>query len=117
MKFFETNGKYNWVDKNNVFVGFDSYQCCCEEFGYLITKTIPSSINDDDDNIDLEDYTFDTKFYKDIEFHFECLASVFRMVNSKGEKAFLTLYNSHNGYYSHGFEMKLNEEKLYWGNL
>lgn len=41
MKFFERNRKYNWVDENDLFVGFDSGTCCCELAHYLYLNKNP----------------------------------------------------------------------------
>ena len=35
MKIFEDNIKVNFVDENNVFVGYDMRQSCCEQAGYF----------------------------------------------------------------------------------
>lgn len=34
IKFFEKDGRFNWVDSNNSFVGFNNKQKSCEDFGY-----------------------------------------------------------------------------------
>lgn len=31
MEYFDRDGKENWIDENNVFLGFSNYQCCCEQ--------------------------------------------------------------------------------------
>lgn len=38
MKYFEKDGKYNFVDENNVLVGYSSDGNCCEEFGFVISE-------------------------------------------------------------------------------
>jgi len=47
MKVFDKGGKVNFVDKNNVLVGYDMNSSCCEEFGWYIrdeiTLTLPES--------------------------------------------------------------------------
>lgn len=121
MKIFDKNDKVNFVDINNVFVGFDNYQSCCERFGWEIVREIPTknlrqvqSIDDD-----LESYMFDTTYYKDIgdDNDSELGAVAFKLVSDGKPDLFLILYNSHNGYYSHGFNMKMNEHLLYGGRL
>jgi hypothetical protein len=42
---FEADYKINFVDKNNVFVGFDYSSNCCERFGYYIGIEIPKKIS------------------------------------------------------------------------
>jgi len=47
-------------------------------------------------------------------------AAVFMIVNDTADaflKKYLTLYNHHNGYYSHGFEMLENDHKKHCGSL
>lgn len=121
MRIFNKSEKVNFVDKNNVFVGFDTYQSCCERFGWEIVREIPTknilglqSVDDD-----LESYVFDTTYYKDIgdDNDSELGAVAFKLVSDGKQDLFLILYNSHNGYYSHGFDVKKNEHLLYSGSL
>jgi hypothetical protein len=119
MKIFEKDGKYNFVDDNNVFVGFCSSQCCCEYFGYSITREYPEGSGDDEDQsskIDLTSFNFDTEYFT--KHHTtknqgcEEYNVVFRLTNEDGEAIFLTLFNHHNGYYSHGFEVAVGGEVI-----
>lgn len=99
MKIFQLNPetwgyKINFVDDNNVLVGFDFSSNCCERFGYLFTKNIPKvtkidksytyldrssgenitrsyqeSINETGIEIleeELKDYNFDKTFVQDL---------------------------------------------------
>lgn len=110
------NSKTNFVDENNVFVGFDTSQSCCEDAGYFFTKTkpVPDVEIIDADKIDGDDfpgYNFDTSFnegelYPD---HDGGGSVTFRLIDGESEM-FLTLYNHHNGYYEHGWEMKSGGE-------
>lgn len=114
MKYFEKSNKYNWVDDNNVFVGYDSGQCCCEQADWFISdieeiNTQGSSITED-----LESYSFDTSYFEDVnspDINDSGGMVRFRMINPDGKELFLHLYNSHNGYYSHGFEATINGQK------
>ena len=136
MKYFDRDGKHNFVDVNNVFVGYDSGQSCCEDADWVIRSKIAVSSEDfiddtgktnrtDDlliDEYNLEDYNFDTSFFKQIDStDFSSLddggVAIFKMVNSKGEELFLHLYNIHNGYYGHGFDMTADGETLFEGCL
>ena len=122
MKIFKVDGKTNFVDDNNVFVGFDMEENCCEEFGYGLTECIPedmdalrSSINESY----LEGYNFDKKFIKDLpylEYHEEGGAKCFKL-EKDGEEVYLTIFNYHNGYYSHGFEFVNDGEIIEEGRL
>lgn len=110
MKLFEKRWKTNFVDENNVFVGFDNEQNCCENFGYMVTRTPPVKIEEFVEDILLDDYNFDPDFIQESvlpEGDLDAGGSVmFKLVNRKNKSdiAYLTLYNEQNGYYSHGFE-------------
>lgn len=127
MKILHTNqngwgSKINFVDDNNVLVGFDADQSCCERFGWFISESMPTSINDSaPEPSGLEPFNFDPAFFQSLNFGEPddyCVesAAVFRLVNGNKE-LFLTLHNTHNGYYSHGFEMNVGGKTIYEGNL
>jgi hypothetical protein len=114
MKIFDKDGKYNFVDQNNVLVGFDSYANCCESFGYFFStespKNIPPYCNDGDGQpANLDSFNFDPTF-KESGYEME----TFKLINGD-EVIYLTIYNSHNGYYSHGFEMLNDGEVVFHG--
>lgn len=119
MKIFDNrtgwNDRVNFVDINNVVVGYDMSQQCCENAGYLIMREPAKNVYGDEDlsnKIDLDDYVFDTAYddtHVDINLP-EGGHAVFRMVNPAGEQLFLTLYNCHNGYYCHGFTVHVDDE-------
>lgn len=101
MKIFDKDGKTNFVDENNVLVGYSNYQCCCEDFGYLFTRKIPK--NSDCSTAEWlgeEFYRFDPEFFQHSGdmVHFKL-----HHVDDVEDIVYLTLYNYHNGYYSHGF--------------
>jgi hypothetical protein len=111
VKIFERDGKINFVDDNNVFVGFDYNACCCECFGYIISEKIYA---ENDENVyDLSEYHFDTKFCDTFSTHrgefddYYTRAVVFKMIAENKPDLFLHLHNTHNGYYGHGFEAKI----------
>lgn len=129
MKVFERDSKINFVDDNNVLVGFDYGQCCCEQFGYLFSETIDTNIdavNMDAANIntksvefDHDGWNFDKTFIKVVNFENtwdEGGAVAFRLTKDKDE-IFLILYNMHNGYYGHGFDMLEDGKIVHNGNL
>lgn len=105
MKIFITNEgtdgeSINFVDGNNVVVGFEYAQQCGECFGYIITPELTEE--------ELAPYVFDTTY---IEFPDPSVPDAndnydnrvqFRLT-FKDKEIFLTLTNWHNGYYSHGF--------------
>jgi len=122
MKIFNKDGKMNFVDENNVFVGFDYKKDCCEGFGWRIDLKMPETFefsqreydesdaqNIGDQGINTEDWVFDTSFIfqrGDSTALDKGGAVSFRLMKDCKEAGFLTLWNSHNGYYSHGFQMQ-----------
>lgn len=101
MKKFHTFGKLNFVDENNVFVGYDFTQCCCEDFDYHIYDEKGNEIQRDKEDELIADMVFDITFFEE-ENYGDGGKVKFKMTN--GQKEFyLVLTNSHNGYYSHGF--------------
>ncbi len=120
MKIFERDGKINFVDDNNVFVGFDYSQDCCENFGYLLTKVEPTSIASESlDEEDWPGYQFVTTFFNDapLDGLEDGGAAMFKLAKTGEPDLFLTLYNSHNGYYGHGFTMTVGEATVQDGFL
>lgn len=99
----------NFIDDNDNFVGFDDNQQCCEQFGWYITSEATEDASSPElSEEELVDYRFDTTFVDNYDFD---EAVVFRLVNDNGGVAHLHLYNSHNGYYSHGWESVLDGVK------
>jgi hypothetical protein len=86
-----------------------------------IVRTAAIQLSSNDCNEDLEKYIFDTSFFKQVvnEDHFDYVGMViFRIVNEESNKEkFIHIYNSHNGYYSHGFEFVDNEKMVQRGDL
>jgi len=99
LKVFEKDGKVNFVDSNNVVVGFDIQQNCCENFNWFFS----GGILPDDNN-----YVFDTKFFEEMNEDFtgddpydEIGKHVARFKVTDGEKClYLNFVNAHNGYCS-----------------
>ena len=131
MKIFtQENGffdnKINFVDENNVFVGFDMTQDCCENFDWFIgnhfSKNCGYDFNEENSegnveklNNELIDYYFDVDFFDD-QTTDEGGAVVFRLTNGNEEK-YLYLLCEHNGYYAHGFEFLNNGELIQGGYI
>jgi hypothetical protein len=134
MRYFSSNGitswstKVNFVDENNVLVGYDFSGLCCEQYGWYIHNKVTSNMEDSlfDENTDinaingsLKEWTFDPTFFDETHgsdrYNVECRA-VFRLVYGDNE-LFLHLYNVHNGYYSHGFEFSKDGVVLNQGDL
>lgn len=115
--------RVNFVDKNNVFVGFSTEQNCCEYADWVILdkdNLTDVYVYQDVDKFvpeDIEDYIFDTSYFKHVEYALdEGGIATFRLVNGEKE-LFLHLFNYQNGYYGHGFEAKINEEIWQHGTL
>lgn len=119
VRVFEANGKLNVVDENNVFVGFDYSADCCEHFGYFFSKHVPEKIQEESEVFNHEEFVFDSSWFKSVEMgsYDSDNMAVFRLVNPKGEEMFLALFNSHNGYYGHGFTVSIKGEIVREGTL
>lgn len=110
--------KVNFVDSNNVLVGYDMGQSCCEHADWFISTDKKKNVIDGNGITEgLEDYNFDPKYFVYVEldkdgYGYNCLDKggmvCFRLVSDGNPDLFLHIYNSHNGYYGHGFEAKIN---------
>lgn len=112
--------KVNFTDSNDVFVGFDMEQCCCEDFGWYVRKEIDTGDNEDKNVTDFEGYVFDTSFFKEVEFDEpggESNFAIFKLVKDDCPELYLHLYNHHNGYYGHGFVATIGGEVWLNGGL
>ncbi len=145
MKIFESKPKINFVDENNVVVGFDLDQECCENFGYFINDALDENISckeleaksegfyydDKTLNKTLNGFVFDKDFFKETRGIKESVldleedndkstaVAIFRLVNKNDQKIekFIYLFNHHNGYYSHGFNMDVGGITVKSGKL
>jgi hypothetical protein len=119
MKIFTTdtdhyNQKVNFVDDNNVMLGYDTEQSCCESADWFIADHPAKEIIDrkEDDVPELLEWSFDPSYFVKVE-PSECeqLDSggmvIFRITNKEGQAKFVHLYNCHNGYYGHGFTFQV----------
>ena len=115
--------KVNFVDDNNVVVGYDMDQSCCERAGWYISTALRTDIDDGctTDPATLGDYDFDPKFFEHVE-----SADVneggmvrFRLVRRDAPwlDVYLHIFNSHNGYYSHGFTFTAQDKTIQDGSL
>jgi len=124
------SSKINFVDENNVLVGYDFSSNCCESFGWYVASLVTSNPDhylfgdgntNESINESIKDYTFDPTFFRewnegDGEYSDEDNHVAFRLVNGDKEM-FLHLYNNHNGYYSHGFDFAKDGEIIHSGCL
>ncbi len=116
MKIFDQTeafpGKVNFVDKNNVCLGYDLQQDCCEYADWFISDKEEKTYDSvDEREFDVEDYIFDSAYFEDVDCSDldEGRMVRFRLVNGSNE-LFIHIYNCHNGYYGHGFEFKIGDE-------
>ena len=131
MKFFNRDGKYNFVDENNVYLGYDSNQQCCETAGFFI-DALPLKDGEDISGKDhcvvpdLDAFRFDASFFQCVDAVDDTRpgdssqVAVFRIVNDddgKSESLYIHLFNTHNGYYSHGFSLQLGKTTMKSGEL
>ena len=115
------NQKINFVDENDVFVGFDMAHDCCEVFGWFINheKLLKEDYtqSNEKDYQSLDGWLFDKTFIETHPSQKEGGAlKIFRI--HKGDKElFIHIYNYHNGYYSHGFQFKDKDSIIEEGSL
>lgn len=112
MRYFEKDGKFNWVDESNRFVGFDSRDHCCERFGWRVLTSKPTGSEEGIEEVEpvpWDDYSFaDEKPTALNGAHYEEGGEVsFRLVAQGRPDLFLSIFNHQNGYYSHGFDYGL----------
>lgn len=116
--------KVNFVDKNNVFVGYDLGKEGSELAGWFIDNKEHNDVPKDlpkVDNTILEKYSFDKNYFEHATpqndkygyDQFDAGGMVRFKLKRRGEKhLYLHLFNVHNGYYKHGFNMKYGEKTL-----
>jgi hypothetical protein len=127
MKIFTSDGGYfekvNFVDGNNVLVGYDMSQSCCENADWTILP-VPATAPDPAPNPlpDLEPYYFDIEtppvkgsIAGDLLDSGDCIS--FKLVAEDLLPLWLTLFNAHNGYYSHGFTQSVGGRLALEGSL
>jgi hypothetical protein len=114
------NEKVNFVDENNVLLGYSMSQNCCEDADWFIddkpwmTRT-PDNRQDYQKTEGYDGWVFDTTYYQlieDKEDIFDCGGMAIFKITKDGKEKFIHIFNHHNGYYSHGFEFKAGEEAL-----
>lgn len=103
--------KYNWIDKNDLYVGYDTATDCCETAEwYVHTKPITSTAYEELPKVDydLDGYIFDTvSALIGLDYQIEDTGLdegdnvVFKLIHPSKPPLYLHLYNSHNGYYAH----------------
>ena len=105
--------KVNFIDENNVCVGYDLSQDCCEHADWFIAQEItPYDFHLDlSQPMELPGYNFDPKFCQHLingELD-EGDMIIFKLIALNKPDLFLHLFNAQNGYYGHGFEVKQDD--------
>lgn len=108
--FLNLEDKVNFVDQNNTLIGYDLSQSCCEHAGWYISE---SKRTDTDDKTalsitdGLDGYVFDSDYFEQVEGAdvYDGGMVRFRLVEDGKPDLFLHIFNSHNGYYGHGFSV------------
>jgi len=111
--------KVNFVDENNVCLGYDLSQNCCENADWFISDKVETKIiKRTEDAPDLNGFVFDCDFFQKIEGdEFEDGGMAVFRIKSKTAEKFIHIYNAQNGYYSHGFNLKVSGEVLREGEI
>lgn len=119
-------GKVNFIDEYNNLIGFDMESDCCEDFGWFIEGTdLKGNKKSNGGMFVLDKYNFKTRSLQlintedgddeggEITIKLTGLDRSFGYFNPK-RLPILTLhiFNRHNGYYSHGFELSIDDEKM-----
>ena len=127
--------KVNFVDENNVALGYDMGQDCCEHADWFIcsnacrTSALFEQHSNSKHTDGLESYTFDKNFHIVLEQMDDERDEAYGVLEDGGMAIFkvvssccfpdlyIHIYNSHNGYYGHGFDFCENEKTLLEGSL
>lgn len=107
--FFNVPGfmdKVNYVDENNVVLGYDMNESCCEQFGHGVFASIPKSEDEAMEEIDIEKYSFSKEIpTRCLDAFSNCGGGMaFRICTNDMPDMYIVLWNYHNGYYSHWFD-------------
>ena len=118
--------RINFLDSNNVLVGFQTHQDCCETSGWYFSKNKKTDTDYDEgvmeleeENILVKDYNFDPDYFEEVkDANVEEGGMIrFRLIDDKKNELFLHIFNSHNGYYSHGFSVSIPGKKVIEGSI
>lgn len=105
-------GKVNFIDDNNVLVGYSLQQDCCEDAFWTIGESedgkgtiLHRGDNTEPKEFELSNYVFDSTFHNLEEDGCEAYVAIFKLISyhKSHPDLYLRLENHHNGYYSHGF--------------
>lgn len=126
MKIFNKSGnwtsKVNFVDENNILLGYDIGQSCCEQADWFISDEPQEEIQNDNlsnyGEDDLKEWVFDKTYFKEVSGNeFDAGGMVIFRITNGDEQKFIHLFNCHNGYYGHGFEFGDEKTEIQSGCL
>lgn len=111
MNIIHHEGSLNFIDENDVFLGFREEQMCCEKF--LFNLAYDQKMKKEISFYDLKElssilngYFFNTSYcvmyYDQVR---DAKTAVFKLEKENEEDIFIFLSNRHNGYYSHRFNL------------
>jgi hypothetical protein len=118
------SSKVNFVDDNNVVLGYDTVQSCCDHADWFIAdapteKRVDRKDTPDGTPDEMLGWNFDPAYIREVNSVSEFDAGgmvIFRIVKDGAEK-FVHLFNAHNGYYGHGFDFKSGDTAIKDGCL
>jgi len=119
MRIFNKDHKVNFVDRHNTLVGFDNHQQCCEKFGWSVSQSSGDLSCVVASKEELEPYAFDPTsppIHQNDPIT-EGGSVSFLLVAPGMTPLYLTLFNHHNGYYSHGFHLDCGGKLALEGEL
>jgi len=113
--------KLNFVDENNVVLGYDYMEDCSEEFGWFIADTLVAEDVDTSEeyklDFDISNYHFNAHFFATIQEQGDWGGTAVFQITDGVNKKYLHIFNYHNGYYAHGFEFTRGDWKIQEGSL
>ena len=114
------DSRVNFIDENDVFVGYDTEQSCCEFAGWFISPNKSEGIdNVSESNTygsdELVGYTFVTVKPTGIKsYELDCGNQMaFELVRPDSPSLYLHVFNAHNGWYGHDLLMKDGDVTLF----
>jgi len=121
----EWSQRWNFVDDNNVILGYCAEPDCCEHFGFKIilggVEVASDKTDIEETNAVIDGFEFDPSFadvVKSIEEYSDQCAGVAEFRATRGDAEIrIRLFNYHNGYYGHGFEFSHGETEIRSGCL
>lgn len=103
--------KVNFVDSNNVFIGYDTHQECCATAGWFLSYK-ESEIYYDDivklTNAELEPYVFDKDYLENMRGDFDEVRGIrCRLTAPDKPDLYLHIYSTQMGVIDTGYQSKI----------